>query len=531
MNILFFPKSELPVSVCSHRYGADMTYTEQSDSFTHGLPRESTRDTMEYYAHKYGARLGCFIQPDNVEMYNSVRDMRDTEKYGIIKFDTYFRGYQWYNPTKGVIEWIPDLNSVTWSQEGIDAFGYEEDGVIKINGVEVSVGSSKSSGHPQHGNEMYAYSNGKYGWDANGNMGQSDGIEFFNVLDNHVDLFYDILHRYSSAASYGYGLTSIAPQMIEKYLQCRDSRRTDPSQGLVAPTWYGKDTNNNYLGYPQQDITKTLLRSRGSSTRWWDSVIAGACTKSEMITFLTQLAALTASNHGWQNNFTHWQTCNDTEDVNMKIGAYDDYWAALLVGFGNSNVHFCSYGEATEYMVFRSNVEKVSAYEKGSDVYVAVKVVEKYGQLPERRIYTPLSVIVDLTGTALAGKNITATSGKIANLGSNRVLVEVPYPYADNNGVSAVKLFEVENADYIALGRPVISNVVINGDIVTFNTDIPCYSEVFEITNANDISRYKPRYIDSLKTSHEVKIKSSSNKDFAIGVISEIGKTNLYNLT
>lgn len=530
MDTLFFPKSELPVSVCSHRYGADMTYTEQSDSFTHGLPRESTRDTMEYYAHKYGARLGCFIQPDNVEMYNSVRDMRDTEKYGIIKFDTYFRGYQWYNPTKGVIEWIPDFSKTSWTQDGITAFGYEEDGVIKINGVEVSVGSPKSSGHPRHGEEMYAYSNGKYGWDENGNMGQSDGIEFFNVLDNHVNLFYELFHRYSSAASYGYGISSIAPQMIEKYLQCRDSGKTDPSQGLVALTWYGKDVNNNYLGYPQQDVTKALLRSRASSTRWWDSIDSDACTKAEMMTYLTQLAALTASNHGWQNNFTHWQGCNDTEKTDIKIEAYDDYWTALFAGFGNSNVHFCSYGEATEYMVFRNNIQKVAAFEKDRNVYVAVKVLEKYGELPSRRIYTPLSVIIDLTGTALVGKNIMATSGKVANLGNNRVLVEVPYPYADNNGVSAVKLYEVESSNYFSLDRPIISNVLRSGDTVTFNTDIPCYSEVFEITNANEIWRYGNRYIDELKTSHEVKIGSNNSKSYSIGVISEIGKTNLYNI-
>ena len=529
------------MSVCSHRFGADMTYTEQSDSYSVNASPENTRDTMEYYAHKYGARLGVFAGYDRTDWYGGKEDIVATEKYGIIKYDQYFMGYLWWNPNTDVIEWIPDFERRTWSQAGIDAFGYIEDGVTKINGEEVHVGSPKEPNSPGHGISIYQYSNGKYGWDAHGNFGQSHAEEFFKVLNLQVEGFKEnITGRYASCISYGYGSNTAKNVMPSKYLGARNSNGATILPNNTAQTWYGKDMNGNYLGYPQKNLTREDMCNRNSSTRWWDSVKAGYCTKAEILVYLKNLAGVTAANHGWQNNFTHWQSCKNADDPNMYIGAYDDYWAALQEGFNGAKVHYCNYGEAVEYMVFRNDIDKVSAFTKGNNVMVAVRVKDKFKgdtipplstptTLPEMRITTPISIEVDLSGSILSGKNIKTSFGFLFNKGNNKYIVEVPYPI-DNNNMSAIILSEAQSANYDSISLPVISNVVVSGTTVTFDTNMPCYSEVFEKTDVNNVSRYGDRYIDELKTHHSVKIGTNQSKSYAIGVISKTGITNLYNL-
>ena len=54
MEVVFFPRNDYDVEVCSHRLGKSMTYTEQSDAFRGGA------ENIVEYANSKGIKLGVF---------------------------------------------------------------------------------------------------------------------------------------------------------------------------------------------------------------------------------------------------------------------------------------------------------------------------------------------------------------------------------------------------------------------------------------------------------------------------------------
>ena len=533
MKAIFFPKSEIPTKVCAHRYGAKMTYTEQTDSLFN-----SSRYAVEYYAHKYGYRVGAFI---NRLTQSGHTDLLESEKYGACKFDIYFTTDYWYNPITGNIEVIPDYYKTSWTQTGINTFGYVEGGVTKINGVAVSVGDAKTSSTPNIGTQMYAYSNGKYGWNNTGVFGQSAAKEIVLLQKNVTDWFRGIFGRFPSSMSYRNGNTGGAYIDVVFYLQCRNSGTGAWNNTANAPTWYGKNSDNNYLGVPQQDVDRNLLASRASTTRWWDWIDnIYNITLQQSLDAVKSIVTQTIGNGGWQNNFTHWHSAAETTKENIKLGSYNAYFGAISEAAGNNRIHFCNYGEASEYLLYRSCIDNIAAYKKGNRVAVAVSIKDVFAdavlqetgvdaKLPQRRIFTPVSIEVDLTGTPLQGKNVKSNYGKVINAGNNKVIVEIPFP-AENDGIMEVELYNNIFPDWLNIDKPTISNVVVNGQNVTFTTDIPCYCTIFEKTDANTISKFGDRLISEYKTNHVVKIGNASGNTYSIGVCTETGQTALYDL-
>lgn len=533
MEVRFFPRAEFPAKICSHRYGSKMTYTEQTDSIF-----STSRYGVEYYAHKYGFVVGCFL--NNLVTSNRV-DLLESHKYGACKFDVYFTTDYWFNPQTEQIEIIPDYNSTTWTQLGIDTFGYEEGGVTKINGVEVSIGSSKILRQPNIGVQMYEFSNGRYGWSSEGVFAPTNGIEVIKLQEYIIDWYYSVFSRYPSAMSYRNGRNEGRYMDVAFYLQCRNSSTGMWNDIANAPTWYGKDANGNYLGNPQQDINRALLSDRPSSTRWWDWVdnITPLATKTQALNAVKDILTLTLTNGGWQNNFTHWHSSANSAKEELKINSYDNYFSALKSVIGNQLVHFCNYGEASEYLTFKSCIEKVSAYAKGDKVGVAVSIKDIFydeilpenllsGKLPYSRVKTPISIEVDLSNTVLANKAIKTNYSKPVSLGDNKYIIEIPFP-ANNSSIIEIEISEANTEDYLSVSYPIISNLKYENNIITFDTDLACYSSVFEITDSNTIALVS-RQIKERKTKHSIQLSKVDGKSYQIGVITEANKTVLSNV-
>ena len=528
MKAIFFPKSELFAKVCSHRYGAKMTYTEQTDTI-----KATSRYAVEYYAHKHGARVGAFINNLQIDL----EDIKSAEKYGSCRFDVYFPTPYWFNPETKVIEIIPDYTSTQWTQKGIDTFGYLEEGVIKINGSAVAVGDTKTVNTPNVGPQMFTYSNGKYGWSA-GEIGQSAAYERIRLHEEQVKWFYGLLGRYPSAFSYQIGQAGGAAVDIAFFLRGRNSSTVHWSNPSEANTSYGKDADSNFLGLPYVELTRELLASTPCSTRFWDWVVINGATVEQSLNAIEQLVDITLVNGGWVNNFTHWHNARDTANDNLKLRIYDAYFARIAAAGGSNNIHYCSYGEAAEYLMAKMCVDNVAAYVKGNRVRVAISLKDPFegeilvqsglsGKIPFDRINIPVSIEVDLSGTPLAGKNIISNFGQVINNGSGNVIVEVPIP-RDLSGVIEIELYDSIQPQWLSVNKPVISNVQVSGDKATFETNIPCYSSLFEVSSVDDVELYGERYTDKLKTKHEVKIGVGASK--SIGVCTSTGKTAIYDI-
>lgn len=526
MKAIFFPGAEIPTRICPHRHGARMTYTEQTDSIF-----GSSRYAIEYYAHKYNARVGAFISKYNGQL----TEIESSQLYGACKFDVYFPTFLWLNPSTGVIEPIPDFEATAWSQKGIAAFGHVEDGVSKINGVPVTVGSPKGLRTPAHGAQMYAYSNGRYGW-RDSAFGDSRGFELLGVIKDMGDWYKGLLGNEPVAMSYSLGSDGGSEVGIVAFLQARNSGYTVAGNEPVAETWYGKDGNGNYLGYPGKEVTRDDLSSRPSSSRWYDSVYSGGKTKEQSLRGVSELVALTLRNGGWANNFTHWHNLQGQADEEMRLHAYDDYFSAISRAAGDNHVHFCSYGEASEYLFYRCCVDNIAAYRKGNRVAVALSVVDNFknsvlsgsgldGKLPLGRIKTPISIEVDLTGTFLEGRNVRTTYGKAIDSGDNKVIVEIPFP-SRGQGVVEIEIFDNIQPEWKSPGKPFISNLVEKDGDVTFMTNHPCHSCVFEITDIDNIA-LSQRNMGDLKTGHHFSFAKSEGKKYAVGIINECGVTAL----
>lgn len=535
MKAIFFPKSELPIKICPNRHGAAMTYTEQTDSI-----RTPSRYAVEYYAHKHGAAVGAFIDPIGSQLV----DIKESEKYGACKFDIYFYTDSWYNPNTGNLEIIPDYNASAWTQNGINTFGYVEGGVTKINGVAVAVGTAKGTRAPNHGTQMFDYSNGKYGW-KNGKFGATNGIEQILYQKYNVDWFKGLTGRFPSAMSYRNGQTGGQFTDIAFYLQNRNSSTGMWNDTANAPTWYGKDSEGNPKGVPTtQEVTRTALASRPSTTRWWDWIdnISGGTTFENSINGVKAIVALTVANGGWQNNFTHWHSSGSTAKEELKLKCYDAYFAAIQEAANGAFIHFCNYGEASDYLIFRQCVDNIAAYSKGNRIVVSVCIIDPYSgdkftdnglsaKLPEQRVInTPLSVEVDLTGTYLEGKNVKTNFGKAIKGEGNKVIVEIPFS-KNNEGIMQIEIYDNVLPDWKVTSQPIFSNFNENSGVVNFNTDCPCYSCVFEITDENNIALVQRNIEGDMKKTHTFTFSKKANKTYAVGIINECGLTNLKDIS
>lgn len=135
----------------------------------------------------------------------------------------------------------------------------------------------------------------------------------------------------------------------------------------------------------------------------------------------TDLLQEAIQTRGWYRDFIHWHTVPRFETTLY------DFLAAHRGAIGGADVATLNYGEALEHKFLR-DMATVSAAKEKNGIAIQVVYTDHYGGLPLRTIQIPLSVKVNLMGTALEGKEIACPEASgIRKLSDNQVAVEVPF--------------------------------------------------------------------------------------------------------
>lgn len=505
-----FPKpSNIVAEKCAHRFDADATFTEQTDTV-----QATSIFACEMYGFRHNFRLGANVW-NLAGAYETGQSER--EATGLIRHDIYFASDYWKDEN-GQINVIPDYYATTWTALGVAAF----EGAV--------LGVTKISRFPNHGQELFDISNGKYGYDiVSEEMGTNDGAEFTGIAEFQLNWFRGAFGRQSSVASDRNGQGGAYLMQILYFLAVRSSGAYGyPTSPDNASTYYGPG-----YGHANAIMDGPLDRAKLSffhcTSRSYDAWSSDPSQKQAVNDWTTGLVTTTCQNKGWFRDFIHWHQLF----LASILPAFQDYLLAVKAGAVGYHLHTCSNGEAIEYLFLREITQRVNATEfVPGKVNIIVDVVDWFkGTLSSGipndiilgSINTPLSVRVDLSNSSLAGKNVKASSGKMRNRGGDIYIVEVPF--SKEEGFSNV-IIQEGSGGYFVETQPVISKAIV-GTNMTVTTDIPTKCVVFEVaTGGNDFDSIIsiPRS-NELSTTHKFTI--GNNLDYRIGAISDYYQTSL----
>lgn len=249
---------------------------------------------------------------------------------------------------------------------------------------------------------------------------KNDLVSTEQYTENEFDILYEsnrawfssLIGKDPSVLSYGYGNTNYSEFAKKYFLAGRNS------QFNLTVSEYGKSFDNSFLGNPQRSYLLDNFISHVSTYRWYDEAIY--IGKAQALQNLADAIDIAYLSGGLVTNFTHWH------DV-VNIADYDDYFSMLSAKNVNNDIHFCSYGEAVEYMVFRSIVSKVTTYIPRSNVNSINIKIETDTFDKTDILNTPLSIKFNLTSSILDGKTVQCTGGTIYSQIGNIVMIDVDY--------------------------------------------------------------------------------------------------------
>lgn len=511
-KIKFWPKpTAIPLEVCSHRFGAKATFSHQTDTRS-----ESSIYAAELYGFKNNVRLGAFcsgLVPDNS------LGITEAEGTGLMRHDVYFATDYWKNPITGVVELIPDYYATTWTAAGAAAF--PETAVL---------GAAKATRYPNHGLELFNATNGRLGYNTTTSTpGSSDLSELHGVTIREQNWLAGLTGRVPAVGSFRNGQAGSAVPNISGWAAMRNSTPSPQPVAGTANTFYGFDKAGNRLGLPgSATMTRNTWCSFPNSYRWWDSWNTGGNTKAQADEYFTTNLALALSNGGWYRDFCHFHSARS----NGTIDQLDYFLALFRSSVGSDFVWTCSYGEAIEYMMLRHITKRVTAFEKAGKVWLMAEIEDSFkgtftngiaNGLNLAGLNVPLSVKVNLAGTTLAGKALSASYSKLLALGGDQYIVELPYSLK-NEGFIAVCLTEGANGLHSAVAPVGVVNVL--GSTLTVETDVPTRAVLFQVaTGGAEYDSLPAARSNKYSTSHSFVI--TAGKDYRIGIISEMQQAAL----
>jgi hypothetical protein len=500
-----FPRKDLEAKICDYRHGKRFAIQQNTDS---GL--RAFANFQLFQAFKYGIKYTMFTNAYNPGGGTSLTNVEylNMSATGLVELQHYFSTDKWINPENGKDELIPDHSALVWTSLGATYFN-------------VNVGDSKPTLFPNHGQELYDVSGGKYGYDVvNGVSGISNLSELKGIKARQTAWCDSLELKPCSAFSYRNG-RDISPAVYKQlYLFGRQSNTNG------AYYYYGKSKIDGSALGNDLVLSRTSLVDRRITTRWVDSYISTSPGAQERANQLVKDKIMQSySNRGGYTDFSHHHSAGSNqmlEDLFKTMGTYLDSSAL------RKECWIAGYGELSEYFWFRELVNKAVATVMHSKVYITLlwedlKTVQdglSDGILLEQ-LNTPLSIEVDLSGTPLANKSIKSTGGKLMRLGSDRYLVDFPFRNAVE-GIKSVVLEVGEGEYYDDLSLSVTYSR--GGNQVTIYTNKNTCAVAF--TTSTDIYSISPiLYSNEHSTSHSFNI-DLANSNY-IGVVDELGKTKL----
>lgn len=273
-------------------------------------------------------------------------------------------------------------------------------------------------------------------------------------------------------------------------------RNSNSSIAGDSNTMYG-----NGAGLPSDKTARTDYISRASAMRYRDFVNnLGGGTQADADAYLEQELLKTKNNHGFFQDFTHWHTAGTL--VRDMLAKTRD----VLAG---ADVHYADYEEAIRYMWAREALQSV--------VVAGYTVNLTWGSFELAEALTiPVSVRVDTTGTALAGKEIASSIGAVLKKSANVFVVEVPY------NTASFTLSETASPAYVDLTAPVVSWQENAGELVV-TTSKPCKVVLWKVARgAAETAIVAPVRSNTLSLTHTFTVTSTDKAgDMYVGALTE----------
>lgn len=525
----WFPVSDLVggVILADHRYGA-----EASVSFATDYYFDKSMYWGEMLSFKNNLKATCFINSDTSFWKSQVPDI---EKTGKISHDIYFMTDKWVNPVTGVYEVIPDYYSATWTSAGAAIFANAVSGQPKPT-TDGGGGAVTATRYPNHGQQMYDVSNGDFGYDTvNSTIGQSNISETM-LLDEYIRIPMEInLGRKVPCISYRNGITNASKILIGKYLGGRNSAGRLSGSALTSYGFRQSDgtklgnffySDAQILANPDLGFVPNHHINRQNTIQYEACLTAngegGDSYATAQTTFLAYLTSLINGNGttipnlfisgGWFQEFTHWHNMNQSTgwagtkgDLRAKYEEYISTLSSLLQGH---TVNRSGYGEIVSYHYQRDRVKRIDTYIRDNTVRFALR----FDDIDTSMFISPLSIVVDFTGTVMEGKNFKRGKGcsSIRSLGNNVFVVDI-----DKSGEIEVDIV----GEYNNLTPPVTSHSYTS-NVLTITADKPVRCVVYGLDTDSWIELHRD---NNLSTEKSITIQNA----VAVGIVDEYGESKL----
>lgn len=489
MNVIFFPENKLAASVCPIYNGHTAVVTANTDRL-----KDAKHELAEIGLFRHDIQGTSFLNPDGAggENANYAALLTGVKQSGRIDFGLYFRTDQWVSPG-GVTQVIPDYYGTTWTAAGAAVFS----GAV--------AGQPKAARFPNHGQQLYDISGGQFGYDfSTRKYGASGGSEINLHIQRQRQYFSDLAGLNISAVSYQNGQTGGNLMLLPHVLAGRNSSYSHAGQGAIE-----------YAG-----LTRAQLISRPSTTRAWDAVNAGQFPDHAASLAYMQGQIQTAINAGsWFSDFLHWHSIYELPELGDPA-YFGQYFGAINSAIGGADVWRAGQQEAIDYLFLRDSIARVGSFEHAGAVHVFarfrdVQTGDSLGisnAIDPALISVPLSIRINLAGTALAGQQIVCRQAQsIRRVSGDEWIVNVlPSQYRDGFLHAVI---EAGEGDYYNPARPVLS---VAGSIVTAGQ--PCRWVIWSKLSADPDTAYRvDTRIHTPATS--VTVSKSAGRSYVVGAI------------
>ena len=267
-------------------------------------------------------------------------------------------------------------------------------------------------------------------WRYSGETNQTevDSNTFNEKNAEQVASFIERWGRKPIAFSYGLGNYTYKDYIGNKYLGGRNSYYN-------GDTDYGQSFGGAYLGTPQESYYISRFTYKNGSTRFLDYAEKSGIGYDTSLQNSKDVIDAAYLNHGWVNNFHHWHDFI-THDEETWLNGYFEMLAQKKSQY-NNDIHFCGYGEAVAYLVYRSMISRAVMYSptKNANTQLVIRLEAKNSvsldgvnktSIDTDLLQVPISIKFSTVGTPLEGQTIKSNCNLIT-LGNNQYIVEIPY--------------------------------------------------------------------------------------------------------
>lgn len=462
LGVYFMPLTGYTVSrpheclatACDHRYGATATWSQTTDT-----AQTNSMFYAEACGFKFNMALTVFDSPFSTgAAYVPVAQRQEAARTGRLSFQIYFQTDRWRAPNVAASEQnlmikyprIPDYYATRWTAAGVAA------------GFKVTPGDAKRTRTPNHGQQMFDLSGGEYGFSLAGSQkGRWDALS--DLAEVHCEWVKANFGHYPSAGAYRNGQRGATGGMSPFFLGLRNSGATGELRYGTSPE------GHSFLG-SSKPFTPVESRSMASTTRAGDMDLP----REKVLTLCSDLLRKAIQTRGWYRDFIHWHTVPRFQTT------LHDLLEAHRNEIGSVDVVTLNYGEALEHKFLR-DMATVSAAKETDGIMIQVTYKDPYGGLPLRAIQIPLSVKVNLAGTALEGRKITCPEAcGVRKLSESLVVVDVPFHQREES--VTVHLREAVGAPgSLDFSLPSVVSVKLTGQRLHVRTDRPTRLALFTL--------------------------------------------------